>query len=460
MKYKASSTTSESVSTSECDANTNSKINNQSQQCQKDIQSIKNNKAYQTLEHILAENYNALDPDDSTVLPKTISAIKNRGGHRCWHKHSTFLDHLLGVHNILRLWDQSHIVSRVGLLHSAYSNSYVNLALFDPMVELERQYMKDMVGVDSEEIIYLFCIIDRQHVVVDTILGQAQQYYVDWNNMDVDDMIVPDHLVVPHIRDENRTVYLSADVLRLLVVFTMADVADQYFGWQDRLFGGLEEEHSMLMPKSDSNSNSATDNAEFQNHDSMALWPGISKPGLWMSYVSQLGIILSKYDAADISSNANTNPIPPIFDNCTQILTREDEKRARDLYWSVVMEDLDTSKNANTDVDPSSSQNVIDTLLQASNFNPWFFESHVLLAQKYLHINDYENARYSANRALELQMMWGTAYDKRMSFPAWVAWTRVLYQRACNSSGGDKEEQQQQWPTNSWAVNNFGMVDY
>lgn len=369
-------------------------------------------------ELILAENYKVLDP----ALPLTIEQIKERGGHRCWHKHSTFLDHLLGVHNILRLWGQSPIVGRVGLLHSAYSNSYVNLALFDPNKDEERNGMRTMIGHDAEEIVHLFCIIDRQSVVVDRILGNGY--------------IPNEELQVPHLRNKNETVHLSSEIMRLLVIFTMADVADQYFGWQDRLFGGLEGENSMLIPGDD----------DQRKHESTALWPGTSKPGLWMSYVSELGAVLYKHDVAAASDNDNVDddvderriimPIPPVFDNCTKILSRENEAKARDLYWSVVMEVV-------------PSDRVIETLQQASKINPWFYESYVMLAQKYLHQNENGKAKEAAEKALSLQMMWGTAYDKRMSFPAWVAWTRVLYQRANEGAG---------WPENSWEVNNFGMV--
>ena len=365
---------------------------------------------------ILGENYKVLDPS----LPLTIEQIKERGGHRCWHKHSTFLDHLLGVHNILRLWRQPPIVGRVGLLHSAYSNSYVNLALFDPDRDEERNGMRTLVGHDAEEIIHLFCIIDRQSVVVDTILGNG--------------FIPNDELQVPHLRNKNETIHLSSEIMRLLVIFTMADVADQYFGWQDRLFGGLDGENSMLLPGHD----------DQRKHESTALWPGTSKPGLWMSYVSELGAVLHKHDIAARSENDDVDddkrrlimPIPPVFDHCSKILSRENEAKARDLYWSVVMEVV-------------SSDQVIETLQEASKLNPWFYESYVMLAQKYLHQNENEKAKEAAEKALSLQMMWGTAYDKRMSFPAWVAWTKVLHQRANDRAG---------WPENSWEVNNFGMV--
>jgi hypothetical protein len=62
-----------------------------------------------TFELILAEDYDELD---GRVLTTSIRALKQRGAHRCWHKHSTFLEHLVGVHDILRLWGQGAFKSR------------------------------------------------------------------------------------------------------------------------------------------------------------------------------------------------------------------------------------------------------------------------------------------------------------------------------------------------------------
>lgn len=56
-----------------------------------------------TFELILAEDYDELD---GPVLTESITALKRRGAYKCWHKHSTFLQHLVGVHNMLRLWGQ------------------------------------------------------------------------------------------------------------------------------------------------------------------------------------------------------------------------------------------------------------------------------------------------------------------------------------------------------------------
>jgi ribulose bisphosphate carboxylase small subunit len=388
-----------------------------------------------TLEQILADDFDALDP---VVLSRSIMSLKNRGAHRCWHKHSTFLEHLLGVHNILRLWRQSPIIGRVGLFHSAYSNSYVNLALYDPATE--RQIMKDLIGVDAESLVYLFCIIDRQQIVVNTLLRQGY--------------IPAEGLTVPHLRFPNQPgVYLSASILRMLLVFTMADIADQYFGWQDLLFGGGGESGSMIIPGQD----------RIDRHDPKSMWPGVSKPGLWVSYVSQLGCVARSWSIADAKDSetqrqsdvnesrfsgddrfeaaldgSSAPHLPPVFNYCTAELSLENETEARDLYWAVIQEQ-----------DISGDDQVVDVLQRCHSLNPWIFEPLVVLAQKFLHLGDFDRARRAANQALELEEMWGTAWDKRLSFAAWRAWTRVLLQRA---------EDRLPWPSSSWDVNNLGLV--
>ena len=252
----------------------------------------------QILEYILSDDLQKLD----STLPSTIQELKNRNAHKCWHKHSTFLQHLVGVNNILRLWGQSEIMGRVGLLHSAYSNSYVNLALFDPMTE--RHTMQSLIGRDAEKLVHVFCIIDRQNVVVNTLLKEGR--------------IPPDGLIVPHLRYSNETVYLSPEFLRALLTFTMADIADQYFGWQDILFDGI-----MLKFGED----------DVSRHNPNALWPGISKPGLWMNYVSKLCAVARTYEGE--TGGQKNSLLPPVFGNCTVAISEQDEAFARDLYWEV-----------------------------------------------------------------------------------------------------------------------------
>ena len=363
------------------------------------------------LELILAEDYEEMDQE---ALPSSIVALKKRGAHRCWHKHSTFLKHLLGVHDILRLWGQGPLIGRVGLFHSAYSNSFVNLALFDPKDESERQIVRDLIGFKAEETIHMFCIINRQEVVVETLLKQGY--------------IPKEGLSVPHLRDPSEKVYLSPETLRMLVVFTMADIADQYFGWQDDLFGGGGTKGSMIIPGQD----------DASRHMPTAIWPGRSRPGLWMSYLSQLGQLARTFNSDWRQDTEEVVlDIPPIFDNCTKILSVDDEAASIDLYWKAASGEVDTEES-------------IDILRTCIEKNPFAFEPRVLLAQHFLHAGNFQDAERMANAALDLRMQWGTTWDKRLSLGGWVAWTRVLLQHT-----RDKEP----WPNNSWAVNSLGLVE-
>ncbi|KAI7982848.1 hypothetical protein LOK49_LG15G01476 [Camellia lanceoleosa] len=91
-----------------------------------------------------------------TNLPSLLAVLRSVGAGECWHKHGSFLDHLLDIYRILKLWKAPDSVSLCGLFHSAYSNSYVNLAIFDPSTG--RDTVRHHVGA-AERLIHLFCIV-------------------------------------------------------------------------------------------------------------------------------------------------------------------------------------------------------------------------------------------------------------------------------------------------------------
>jgi len=159
-----------------------------------------------------------------------------------------------------------------------------------------------------------------------------------------------------------------------------------------------------------------------------------------MSYISQLGQVARSYDRTESTNSDLGGPVldvPPVFDNCTATLSVEAETRARDLYWSVATEEIQDAGEA------------MKALESCIALNPWAFEPYVLMAQQLLHQQHFDRARMAAQKALELQTQWGTAWDKRLSMGAWIAWTRVLLQRA-----NDRDP----WPRNAWDVNNLGLV--
>ncbi len=119
-----------------------------------------------------------------------------------------------------------------------------------------------------------------------------------------------------------------------------------------------------------------------------------------------------------------------------------------DIFQQVIEDDIKIMSISSTTA-AYSTYSIIDTLRECITLNPYIFEPLVLLTQSYLHINDFSNARLTAENAMRLQEHWGTAWDKRLGFPAWVAWTKVLHQRAMEKLS---------WPTDSWEVNNLGLV--
>ena len=64
----------------------------------------------------------------------------------------------------LALWQRSTELARCGLYHSAYSNSYVNLAIFD-INGGDRTVVRDDLGEAAEALVYKFCTIPRHELL-------------------------------------------------------------------------------------------------------------------------------------------------------------------------------------------------------------------------------------------------------------------------------------------------------
>jgi len=69
-------------------------------------------------------------------------------------------------------------------------------------------------------------------------------------------------------------------------------------------------------------------------------------------------------------------------------------------------------------------------LESAVRHNPWVGEPQMVLAQLYLSAGRKDDAKAAAESALHLFCAWGNAWDKRVQWDAWVAWTRILLQGA------------------------------
>lgn len=192
----------------------------------------------------------------------------------------------------------------------------------------------------------------------------------------------------------------------------MADFAEQLFSWQDELFGNNDAK------------------LEFkENHPGM-LWPGIGKPGLYLSKLSQIARLLST--CSDVC------PIPPIFKNCSLLLEEENEIIARDSYWEAI-----TSYSH-----PKDEEEAKRLLIRCIEHNPFVGEPHLVLAQAYLRDGQWEEAARHATCGNQLLKECACPWDKRISFGGWFAWSRVLLRLA----------NERNYPSNSWQVINLGLT--
>lgn len=164
------------------------------------------------------------------------------------------------------------------------------------------------------------------------------------------------------------------------------------------------------------------------------------KPGLWVHTLSKMCALLRSCNARlEAAGDARRLPLPPVFDECTRVLDRDAERRARDDYWRAVTElrGPDTAAEAEA------------ALVRAASDNPFVAEPRALLAQLALQRGDLEASRGHLEDALRLLCEWGTCWDKRMPWGCWVAWVRALLHRA---------DQGLAWPERPFGVLNFGMV--
>lgn len=66
-------------------------------------------------------------------------------------------------------WGQDDTVCSCGLFHSAYSNSYVNLAIFKAE-EDGRSRLRGLVGEEAERLIHFFCVVPRHELIYEKLL--------------------------------------------------------------------------------------------------------------------------------------------------------------------------------------------------------------------------------------------------------------------------------------------------
>ena len=348
---------------------------------------------------LLDDEWLARDADLAPVLPIVLA----RGVGQDWHKAGTFRHHLVGVARSLALWRQPRDVRLLGLLHSVYGNAFVDLVKFD--AASERGRLQALVGKGAEHLVYLFCTMSRAQFVQKVLAGQLQ---ADGS------LIVEKNGPAPR-----QTVHLTPYEVAAFIVVSMADTIEQWFSWQDEVYSRF--------PDTDSSRPQAV-------HWAASLWPGPMRPSARMlSQIAALGLALQH------PGLRGQLPLPPVFNGCSQALTAADEAAATALYWSVIQLDQPL-----VDLDGATA-----TLEQAVRLNPWVGEPQMVLAQLYLSAGRAGDATRAARAALQAFCSWGNAWDKRVQWDAWIAWTRILLQSA--EHGG--------WPERLDRLNNVALKD-
>ncbi|CAL1388384.1 unnamed protein product [Linum trigynum] len=359
---------------------------------------------------LLRAEHNSLDDK----LPSLLSLLHSAGAGECWHKHGTFVEHLYGTYRMLKLWGSPEAVCRCGLFHSTYSNAYVSLALF-PHTESSRAQLRAHLGPDAERLVHFFCSVPRQKLVFGRIL---------MGGVTVENIKTGEEITLPR------------RIVALLLLFTLADFADELFSFQDELYENLDG-------RLDFSGNSAT-----------PLWPGAGKPGLWVNLISRIAaiynllvreeeIFMEERRSGGISVDKERDEnielvVPPIFDGCRKIVDAGDQIIARDMYWEAVC------GNASENNDCKAEELLVKSLEK----NPFLGDPHLVLAQVYLAKGRFEAAEVAAEKGLKLLLEWGTAWDKRVSWEGWVGWGRVLVMKAKEKS----------WPKTSWGIRSLGLI--
>merc|ERR1712196_301833 len=92
----------------------------------------------------------------------------------------------------------------------------------------ERAGIQQLVGERAEELTYKFCTINRHELIFERCLPLAK----------AGGSIPLEGFQMENIKQQGEIISLSALEVKEMVILTMADFAEQLFGWQEVLFAG------------------------------------------------------------------------------------------------------------------------------------------------------------------------------------------------------------------------------
>lgn len=333
------------------------------------------------IETIIRGGWADLDEDG----PALVSALRRKEDLFAFFSHarSTFKEHLIGTFSVLAAWGQPAEVRRAGLFHTAFSGDLFQFYVYDAQNATDRNELRASIGEEAEALTWLFGTVFRgqllglERVMDPAVLAAPTPMAADGASTAV------------HHRLLGQLEVSNAELAKVMVI-TLADYLEQMVevnGWRDH--------HQVFLP--------------------LSLYPGDGKPGLALYWIAPICRAVRNHLAV----------VPPIFDNCTRTLTFEDERAARDAYWTVVLRESELTVQAQ-----------LSMLDEATTRNPFVGEPWLHIAQLQYRLGKYRMAIHACNQALERIYAMATAWDKRRSYASWVGFARLLHVRASRSARG------------------------
>jgi hypothetical protein len=76
------------------------------------------------------------------------------------HVNGSFLEHLQGVHDLLKAWGNREALCHAGLFHSIYGSAGFQQSVVSPH---DRERVARIIGEEAERAVHMFCACDRKH---------------------------------------------------------------------------------------------------------------------------------------------------------------------------------------------------------------------------------------------------------------------------------------------------------
>ena len=106
-----------------------------------------------------------------SIDEKKINFLNNINAKNSSHSSATLIDHLIGVHDILKDWGAPQYLQDAGLFHSVYGTVW-----FKQQSTNNRDDVKVLIGKQAEQIVWEFCNLNlpRYTEIVSNFDGQIK----------------------------------------------------------------------------------------------------------------------------------------------------------------------------------------------------------------------------------------------------------------------------------------------